>query len=91
MHDELKTISAKSGGYGGRPGSVDKLLLPERYAGEKERWRMFSSKLISCLSKAHPSLEAAMTKEMGAQRPITPDKIVEYGLTDEAQACLGNN
>ena len=50
---------------------------------------MFSSKLISCLSKAHPSLEAAMTKEMGAQRPVTPEKISEYGLTEEAQACLG--
>ena len=78
-----------SGGSGGRPGTVDKLLLPERYSGDKERWRMFSSKLISCLAKAHPSLEAAMTKEMGAHRPVTPEKISEYGLTEEAQACLG--
>merc|ERR1711884_873587 len=30
-----------------------------------------------------------MTKEMGAQRPVIPEKISEYGLTEEAQACLG--
>ena len=87
IHDEIKLIGERKGGSG-RPGVVDKLLLPERYSGEKERWRMFSSKLISCLSKAHPCLEDSMIKESGSHRPVTAEKIQECGLTDEAQACL---
>ena len=53
IHEEVKRLSRTSGN--GFKHNVDKLLLPERYHGEKEKWRMFSSKLMSCLGKhIHP-------------------------------------
>ena len=56
LHEEIKGLGGRAGSAGGRAGMVDKLLLPERYAGDEVGWRMFSSKLMSCLSKAFPEL-----------------------------------
>ena len=87
IHEEVKRIPTGGSGSGYK-GQVDKLLLPERYHGEKEKWRMFSSKLMSCLGKTHPPLREAMAKEMGRSRPISAEQLKEYNLTDEAQECL---
>ena len=85
VHEEVAKMSGRSpaGNH-----QIDKLLLPKPYEGEKEKWRMFSTKLISCLSKTHPNLKHAMTTEMGSSRPITQDKLDSYELSQEAQDCL---
>ena len=88
IHEEVKRIPHTGGSGIGFKANVDKLLLPERYHGEKEKWRMFSSKLMSCLGKTHPPLREAMAKEMGRSRPISAEQLKEYNLTDEAQECL---
>ena len=84
MHEEVKKLVDRVTGTAYATGRVDKMLLPSRYSGDKSMWRMFSSKLVSCLSKAHPGLKDAMSKEMGSNTPITPDKLLSNDLTDEA-------
>ena len=59
-------------------GRIDKTLLPGKYNGEKERWRMFSSKFINCMGKASPILTAALETEMGKSQPLTIERLESY-------------
>ena len=49
VHEEVAKIPGNL--FSAKIQQIDKLLLPKTYAGEKEQWRMFSTKLISCLGR----------------------------------------
>ena len=72
LHQEFRNMGSRSDGAGRFANRIDKTLLPSKYTGEKERWRMFSSKFVSCLAKVYPDLKPAMEAEMGKSQPLKP-------------------
>ena len=72
----------------GFAGRIGKTLLPAKYTGDKDRWRMFSSKFVNCLGKAFPNLVPALNAEMGKSRPLTTERLNSYNLDEDAQSCL---
>ena len=69
-------------------GRIDKTLLPSKYSGDKDRWRMFSSKFVSCMAKAHPGLKTALETEMSKGQPLTKERLDGYSLSEDALNCL---
>ena len=65
LHQEVRNMADRHTGTAAFTGRIDKTLLPNKYAGSKDSWRMFSSKFINCLGKAYPSLTPALQSEMG--------------------------
>ena len=89
LHQELQQLSSRVANQGRPNSGIDKLLLPARYNGDKELWRQFSSKLISCIGKAYPALKPAMTEIMGTSKEVDDEKVRELRISDEGMACLG--
>ena len=88
LHQQFLNMMDRNPGVSIHSGRIDKTLLPGKYNGEKERWRMFSSKFINCMGKAFPILTAALEAEMGKSQPLTTERLESYKLPDEAQRCL---
>ena len=49
LHNELRSLRENGNGIGTHTTRIDKTLLPGRYSGDKEKWRMFASKLSRCM------------------------------------------
>ena len=88
LHQEVRNMADRPAGTNTFVGRIDKTLLPNKYAGSKEQWRMFSSKFINCLGKAFPALTPALQSEMGKSQALTAERLEGYNLSADAQSCL---
>ena len=88
LHDEVRNLSARPGYATAGPNNIDKLLMPQRYGGEKDKWRQFSSKLISCIGKTYPKVKPIMEELMGRTKVVDSAQLADYGLPEECLLCL---
>ena len=88
LHAELRGIATRtrSGGL----GSIDKVLMPSKYGGDKSQWRQFAKKLINCVGKAHPELIQVMKRVMGQTDVIDSTMLGTFSLPQESLDCLSH-
>ena len=73
LHDELRGVAARA--RGGGLASIDKVLMPSKYGGDKTQWRQFAKKLINCVGKTYPDITPVMKRTMGQSEIIDSTKL----------------